>query len=489
MQRPPGKMSPVKRALLPAVAALAVGVVIGTIGYATASDGATAPPPRKTAKAQKPGPLRPLQANPRYFTDGRSGKPIYLVGSHTWWNQGDETWPVCGGYGKHGRFDFDAYLDRLQAWGHNFVRLWRVELTRWVECDLVKTTRLHPWPRTGPGAAADGLPKFDLTRFDQAFFDRLRERVVAARNRRIYVGVMLFEGFATQLLQEAWAGHPFNSANNVNGVEADTDRNGHGIEVHRLASGHVVRLQEAYVRKVIDTLNDLDNVIWEIANEPGRGSTRWQYHMIRFVKRYEASKPKQHPVGMTLAAPDGLNDELFRSPADWISPGGATYEHSPAPADGRKISILDTDHVCQICGHSQVVWKNFTRGHNVILMDPLDDDPGRVQARRSMAQTLRYSRRIGLARMRPSTVDCSTGFCLVNSGREYLVYQPSGGTFRVNLHTTRRAFTLEWFDPIGERIVPGGRVSASYRVDLTPPFPGEAVAYLRATHRAGSRRP
>ena len=98
-----------------------------------------------------------------------------------------------------------------------------------------------------------------------------------------------------------------------------------------------------------------------------------------------------------------------------------------------------------------------------------------------MAQTLRYSRRIGLARMRPSNMDCSTGFCLVNPGREYLVYQPAGGTFRVNLKTTRGAFALEWFDPIGERIVPGGRVSGSYGVDLTPPFSGEAVAYLRAT--------
>jgi hypothetical protein len=474
-------MSPVKRVLLASVATVVGGTIIGTIAYTAASNGATAPPRRTPEqKARKAGPLRPLKANPRYFTDGRSGKPIYLVGSHTWWSQGDETWAVCAGYGSHGRFDFSAYLDQLRAWGHNFIRLWRVELTRWVECGLVKATKLHPWPRTGPGTAADGLPKFDLTRFDQAFFDRLRRRVVAARDRRIYVSVMLFEGFGTQLLQDAWAGHPFNSANNVNGVEADTDRNGHGIEVHRTASTRVVRLQETYVQKVVDTLNDLDNVIWEIANEPGRGSTQWQYRMIRFIRRYEAQKPKQHPVGMTLAAADGLNDDLVRSPADWISPGGTPYEHAPVAADGRKVSIMDTDHVCQICGNSQVVWKNFTRGHNVILMDPLDDDPGRVQARRAMAQTLRWSRRIGLARMRPSTMDCSTGFCLVNPGREYLVYQPADGTFRVNLKTTQRTFALEWFDPIGERIVSGGRVAGSYGLDLTPPFEGEAVAYLRA---------
>src|SRR3979411_169187 len=38
----------------------------------------------------------------------------------------------------------------------------------------------QPWLRTGPGLAKDGKPKFDLSKFDPAFFDRLRERVIAA---------------------------------------------------------------------------------------------------------------------------------------------------------------------------------------------------------------------------------------------------------------------------------------------------------------------
>ena len=35
--------------------------------------------------------------------------------------------------------------------------------------------------------------------------------------------------------------------------------------------------------------------------------------MIRFIKRYEADKPKQHPVGMTILYPGGTNADLSRA--------------------------------------------------------------------------------------------------------------------------------------------------------------------------------
>jgi hypothetical protein len=477
-------MRRVRRGVLAGLAAVGGSALLATIALSASSGGTSKRAPRATAaadqKRQKAGPLRPFRPNRRYFTDGRSGKPIYLTGSHTWWNQGDVSWPVCA-HGRPGRFDYDAYLDRVARWGHNFVRLWRVELTRWTECGVVNGVSLQPWARTGPGTAADGLPKFDLTKFEPRYFNSLRARVAAAQRRGIYVGVMLFEGFSPQWFEDAWAGHPFNGGNNVNGVEADIDGNGKGVEFHRYASPRVVALQRAYVREVVDTLNRFDNVIWEIANEAGRGSTSWQYQMIQYIRRYEARKPKQHAVGMTFAAPDGTNEEVLRSPADWISPGGAAYEYTPAVADGRKVSLLDTDHVCQVCGSSQVVWKNFTRGHNVLLMDPLDADPGRVAAREAMALTLRLSRRINLARMRPSTTVCSTGFCLADPGREYLVYQPAGGPFRLYVGERTRTFALEWHDARGTRVVRAGRVRASRGVDLSPPFGGEVVAYLRAS--------
>ena len=158
----------------------------------------------------------------------------------------------------------------------------------------------------------------------------------------MYVSVMLFNGWSTDYpkgsygLADPWRGHPFHAVNNVNGIDGDPNGDESGEETHTLAISSVTALQEAYVRKVIDTVNDLDNVLYEISNESHGGSEAWQYHMIDFIKQVEAGKPKQHPVGMTVEWPSGDNADLFDSPADWISPNGYA---DPPPNDGSKVIV------------------------------------------------------------------------------------------------------------------------------------------------------
>ncbi len=76
---------------------------------------------------------------------------------------------------------------------HNFIRLWSRHIS-WYE--RYGERPLHaaplPWPRTGPGNARDGKPRFDLAKFEATYFERLRRRVEAAGDRGIYVSIMLF---------------------------------------------------------------------------------------------------------------------------------------------------------------------------------------------------------------------------------------------------------------------------------------------------------
>ena len=81
---------------------------------------------------------------------------------------------------------------------------------------------------------------------------------------------MLFEGWELQFT-DAWKYHPFHGPNNVNGIDADPD--GRGLLYNQLRDDpmgkKVLALQEAYLRKVVDTVNDLDNVLYEVCNEAG----------------------------------------------------------------------------------------------------------------------------------------------------------------------------------------------------------------------------
>ena len=322
--------------------------------------------------AQTNGPLRVLAANPRYFTDG-SGKAVYLTGAHTWGNG-----QAAGYVEPPAPFDYASYLDYLQGNGHNFIRLWVWEQAKWGGGNPGDFWLApQPYLRTGPGTAADGKAKFDLTQFDEQFFTLLRQHVEAAGARGMYVSVMLFNGWSIETKGDAshipWRGHPLNAQNNVNGINGDPNGDGEGLETHTLDVPAITALQEAYVRKVIDTVGDLDNVLYEVSNESHSGSTAWQYALVDYIKQYEGGKAKQHPVGMTVEYPNGSNAELFASHADWVSPNGdGGYIDNPPAGDGQKVVIVDTDHLWGIGGDFVWVWKSFTRGLNPIFMDGYD---------------------------------------------------------------------------------------------------------------------
>ncbi len=444
----------------------------------------TAPPPTR-------GPLRVHTANPRYFAEA-SGRAVLLTGSHTWNNLQD-----MGTNEPPAAFDFPAYLDFLNRHSHNFVRLWRWELFSWnTEANREERPHHllcgpHPWARTGPGLALDGKPKFDLTRFDGSYFERLRSRVTAARDRGIYVSIMLFEGWGLQFVADAWKAHPFHPSNSLQGVAGDANADGKALEIHTLQDPGVTALQEAYVRKVIDTVNDLDNVLFEISNENHPASTDWQYHFIRFIKEYEMGKPAQHPVGMTFQYRGGQNRVLFASPADWISPnpdaeGGFDFRTNPPPAATTKVVLTDTDHLWGIGGDVAWVWKSFTRGLNPIFMDPYDgsvlwrgSEETWQAVRKAMGVAARLAASLDLATLLPRPALASTGFCLARTGEVYVVFIPGEPEVTVNLAGVHGDLAVEWIHPVTGKTVSGGRIPGGGVQTLEVPRGGGIVLHLR----------
>ena len=427
------------------------------------------------APAKAAGSLSVGSSNPRFFVDS-NGKAVYLSGIHLNNDLIDRSDKAV--------LDFTSYLNFLQQYEHNFVRLWAWEQAAWTNESSTKITfDPLPYQRKGPGTALDGGRKFDLSRFNQAYFDRLRSRVVEAGQHGIYVSVMLFQGFSSQRKTigggNPWTGHPFNLSNNINGINGDPSGNDNGEEVHSLTVPAITSLQEAYVRKVVDTLNDLDNVLYEISGDAPASSREWQYYMINYLKNYQTTKPKQHPVGMSYLYLGNTND-LLASPADWILLPGS--ETNPPLAAGSKVILSDMDPKLLANSTSYpMVWKSFMRGFNPIYLESdLPNLSADENVRNSMGYTLKYSQLVDLLSMSPSSELCSSGYCLINPGREYLVYLPTGGTVRVDLSAASGSFVASWFSPTTGRTTSGGTVSAGIPILFTSPIDGDAVLYLQA---------
>jgi hypothetical protein len=417
-------------------------------------------------------PLRVHPENPRYFTDDL-GQAIYLAGHQSFVDLQDNSFNKEFTRAGQRKLDWGEYLDFLSEHHFNYLRSWTIWSTGSGSMAPVNHAIASPMPYQrveGKGKARDGGDKFDLDQFDEQFFQRMRSRCEDLQDRGIYVSIMLFEvyGFlggeaCGEPRQTLWDGNVFNRANNVNGIDTDDNGDGKGIEFFYTNDKRVLALQRAYVRKAIDTVNHLDNIFYEIANE--LYAPDWQYHMIEFIKDYERSKPKQHLV---LMSPGGRTwtgqwqqmprDILLSSPADCFAVAGSwdsgRYGRKNPPANNTgKPAIVDLDHVSPGSDDIGFVWSAFTRGYDFNLYDhpfekPDTEGPDWERIRRNLGQTVAFARRMDLVHAAPHDDLASTGFCLAKPGEQYVVYQPGNQSFEVSGLETGKAYHFEWYDTV-----------------------------------------
>jgi hypothetical protein len=251
--------------------------------------------PQKTKSQTVLGPLTIHQSNPRYFDNG-SGNALVLSGINHGWELQDKGW------GIDYSLDWPDFLDTLNFYNLNYIRMWRIESTTKQDNPEFLTTPM-PYLRTGPGTAVDGGPMYDLEKFNQDYYNRLRRRCIEAGRRGLYVCIMMFEKHSkfNQRINGGrdypWKAHPFFPDNNINHIDPDINGDGCPREIHHLAQNdyspeqkkmaqRVLHFQELYIKKVIDNTNDLDNVIYEVCNEAldDDKTDDWQRYMVDFIK-------------------------------------------------------------------------------------------------------------------------------------------------------------------------------------------------------------
>jgi hypothetical protein len=229
--------------------------------------------------------------NPHYFRF--RGKPTIIVSS------GEH-------YGAVLNLDFDytRYLNTLSQDGLNGTRTWvGAYCEPYGAFRIVRNTLapkpnrfICPWARSRQPGYQNGGNKFDLSKWDNAYFKRLKDFVYQAGKRGIIVEVNLFCPFYEESM---WQLSPMNALNNINGVGTLERTN-----VYTLDRSHgLLSVQEALARKVVTELSRFDNLYYEICNEPyfGGVTLEWQQHLENVIAQTETGLGRPHLVSRNIA--------------------------------------------------------------------------------------------------------------------------------------------------------------------------------------------
>ncbi len=243
--------------------------------------------------AAEPFALHP--ENPHYFL--YRGKPTVLVTS-------------AEHYGAvlNGKFDYRKYLATLEKDGLNHTRIF-TGLYREVpgSFNIARNTLAPEEADWVTPFARDAAGVFDLDKWNEAYFARLRDFLAEAERRGIVVEVCLT---TTHYNETHWKLTPWQR--NRNGVGAGLQHTDPWTLKDRKLQGYV----DAFVRKMAAELKGFDNFYFEICNEPyiGGPTLEWQRHMARVIREADGGR---HLISQnianhekTITEPDG-NVSIF----------------------------------------------------------------------------------------------------------------------------------------------------------------------------------
>jgi len=395
---------------------------------------------------------------PHYFQDAK-GRPVLLIGDYPWGAFSDVD------------FDYEAMFDSLKARGLNFARVWL-----WWGCEQFPPPEdqphIEPFLRPGPGNANDGRPRYDLSKWNPAFFARLQEFCAAARRRGLFLQLITVDAWMLKH-PHLWKLHAFHRDNNVNGVDGDPRNTGEGTDGQQgfcsMGNPKALAFQKAYLGKLVDTLSDFDNVLIEIANE-NYYSPEWERHLCEFIRDLERAKRRQHVL----------------MPLDLLSHSSVVQKWDPkvihaALLDKQRLGqplIFDTDWIINPNDDEvrRAMWAAVLSGAHFNYMDdslefraqPKPDQ--RAALHRQIAHLAAFMKPLKPWEMRPDDTPVRAGQAFaIASTRQLAVYLPAGGRMTLAMHGQRGAFSARWFNPREGTFSCAFSVEASAPIELAAP--------------------
>jgi len=423
-------------------------VVLSFVGSAVFASAA------QPAKRAQPIQLHP--ENGHYFL--WRGKPAILITS------GEHYGAVL-----NRAFDYKTYFKTLSSHGFNLTRTFSGAYCEPVGAFKIKNNTLAPaksklicpWARSNTPGYANGGNKFDLTKWDAAYFERLRNFVAEASKRGVVVELVLFCPFYED---DMWELSPMNAVNNVNGI-GKMKR----TEVYTLQDRKLLAVQDAMVRKIVEELKGFDNVYYEICNEPyfGGVTLEWQAHIADTIVKAEASFKAKHLIAQNIAN----KSKKIVKPNPNVSIFNFHYAKPPiAVAQNYGLNKVIGDDETGFTGSEPKAYRleawdfiiaggavfdnldySFTVGHEDGTAN-IDAPGGGGPVFRKQLEILKdFINSFNFIRMKPDDSVIKAGIpnkatarALVQPGRGYAIYINGGNQSELVVALSRGAYKAEW---------------------------------------------
>jgi len=195
-------------------------------------------------------------------------------------------------------FDYIAHLDVLQACGFNQCRVFSGFYVEGVGDHNIMTNTLAPvgerflapWARSDEPGYVYGGNKFDLDRWDERFWARLKDILQAAGKRGIL--------FCMEYGDSIWKASPLHRINNI-----QNEPEVHWQQVYHPENTALRARMEQLVEKFLIELNGFDNFYYEIGNEVYYNDTNRSFldSMAAFIAEKQAALPRQHLVAVNVS--------------------------------------------------------------------------------------------------------------------------------------------------------------------------------------------
>jgi hypothetical protein len=173
----------------------------------------------------------------------------------------------------------------------------------------------QPFARTGVGTAWDGLSKYDLTKFNTWYWQRLRDFAELCDERGL---VLVHQNYFQHNILEAgahWVDCPWRPVNNVNDTGFSEPPPFIGDkrifiahQFYDVTNEHRPALHRGYIRQCLDGLAEKSNVI-QMTSAEYSGPLEFTQFWIDVVAEWEAEKGRDVIVG--LSAPKDVQDAIL----------------------------------------------------------------------------------------------------------------------------------------------------------------------------------